>query len=101
MLQHLCTCVEFKVPIHKHLDLYFFQTAVPWGYSSTAVLFSHSLGAVSVSSLTCWQWEQERGSIANSSIPISTLLEATQPDTIYQLPHVLSACCSCPFEAVI
>lgn len=78
MLQHLCTCVEFKVPIHKHLDLYFFQTAVPWGYSSTAVLFSHSLGAVSVSSLTCWQWEQERGSIANSSIPISTLKQLSQ-----------------------
>lgn len=96
MLQHLCTCVEYKVCIPKHVDFYFFQPAVWWGYSSRAVL-----GAVSVSSLTCWQWEQEHGSIANSSIPISTLLEATQADTIYQLCHALSACCSCPFEAVI
>lgn len=57
------------------------------GCTSTAVLLTHSLGAVSVSSLTCWQQEQERGSIANSSIHISTLLEAIQPDTIDQLSH--------------
>lgn len=91
MLQHICTSVEYNVYIHKHLDLYFFQPVVLWGCSSAAGLFSHSLGAVSASSLTCWQLEQGRGSVANSSIHISTLFEATQPDTIYQLSHALSA----------
>lgn len=80
--------VEYNLCNHKHLDLYFFQTVVLWGCTSTAVLFSRSFSEnrQCQRSLTCWQREQKHGSIANNSIDISTLLEATQPDIIPTVP---------------
>lgn len=80
--------VEYKVCIHKHLDIFFFQAVIPWGCISTAVLFSYlfSENHQCQLSLTFWQQEQKRGSIANNSIHICTLLEASQPDIMPTVP---------------
>lgn len=92
---------EYEVYIHKHLDFYFLQTVLPQGCASTAILFSRSFSENRQCqlSLTCWQWEQKRGSTANNSIHSSTLLGAAH-QILHQLSRALSAYCSCLFESV-